>query len=194
MKRFILIPIALLLFSLKAYSQDSLFKTYRPGLAVSERSFSMDIPHSWKEIPGQAAAGYFQSFLETDSAGKPVKKLCLDTVIYRLRHFPTAIPKALEQMGFYARHEYMYLYEVNNFIHAIVSFEMKANNYTGLDCTFFTHLPCEGKKSKKTKSTAQVACLFFSNGAETICLMGNGIALSDEVLERIKSSFKFDSQ
>lgn len=109
MKRYVLIPIALVLFSLKAYSQDSLFKMYRPGLAVSERSFSMDIPHSWKDIPGQDAASYFQSFLETDSTGKPVKKLCLDSVIYRLRYFPTAIPKAMEQMGFYARHDYMYL-------------------------------------------------------------------------------------
>lgn len=191
MTRFILIPIVLLLFSLEAYSQDTLFKTYRPDTAASELKFSLDIPNSWKEIPGQGAAGYFQSFLETDSTGRPVKKLCLDSVIYRLRYFPTVIPKAMEEMGFIARHEYMYLYEVNNFIHVIVSFEMKANNYTGLDCTFFTHLPCEGKKPKKSKSTAQVACLFFSNGAETICLMGNGIALSDQILERIKSSFKF---
>ena len=191
MTRVFLLPIALFLFSIQAYSQDSLFKTYRPGLAVSVRSFSMDIPHSWKEIPGQVAAGYFQSFLETDSAGMPVKKLCLDTVIYRLRYFPTAIPKAMEEMGFIARHDYMYLYEINNFIHAIVSFEIKANNYTGLDCTFFTHLPCEGKRTRKSKSTAQVACLFFSNGTQTICLMGNGIALSDRVLEKIKSSFRF---
>lgn len=191
MKRYVLIPIALFLFSLKTYSQDSLFKTYRPGLAVSERSFSLDIPHSWKEMPGQGAAGYFQSFLETDSAGKPVKKPCLDSVIYRLRYFPTGFPEAMAEMGFRVRGDNLFLYHLNNFNHLVVGFEMKANNYTGLDCTFFTHLPCEGKKSKKTKSTEQVVCLFFSNGAETICLMGNGIALSDEVLERIKSSFKF---
>lgn len=67
MTRVFLLPLALLLFSLKAYSQDSLFKPYRPGLAVSDRSFSMDIPHSWKEMPGQDAFGYFQTFLETDS-------------------------------------------------------------------------------------------------------------------------------
>lgn len=190
MTRFILIPIALLLFSLKAYSQDSLFKIYRPGLAVSERSFSMDIPHSWKEMPGQDAAGYFQSFLETDSAGKPVKKLCLDSVIYRLRYFPTGFPEAMAEMGFRVRGDNLFLYHLNNFNHLVVGFEMKANNYSGLDCSFLTRLPCEGKKSKK-KFDAQIVCLFFSNGAETICLMGDGIPLSDEVLERIKSSFKF---
>jgi len=149
----------------------------------------MDIPQSWKEIPEHDGTGYFQSFVETDSLGVPIKKLCLDSVTYKLKYFSTPIPQAMEEMGFVSHANNMFQYELNNFIHIVVGFEMKNNNYNGLNCSFYTSLPCEGKKSKK--KNAEMLYLFFSNGAKTICMIGNGIPLEESALVKIENTFKF---
>jgi hypothetical protein len=149
----------------------------------------MDIPQSWKEITENDGTGYFQAFVETDSLGTPIKKLCLDSVTYKLKYFSNPIPQALETMGFVARGNNMFQYELHNFIHVVVGFEMKGDNYNGLNCSFHTSLPCEGKKSKK--KNAEMVFLFLSNGSETICIIGNGIALAESALVKIEKTFRF---
>lgn len=170
-------------------SQDVSFKSYQYGNVTSGLKFSMDIPQSWKEMPQNDGTGYFQSFVETDSLGTPIKKLCLDSVIYKLKYFSTPIPQAMKRMGFVDHGNNIFQYEVNKFIHIVVGFEIKSNNCKGLNCSFYTNLPCEGKKSKK--KSAEMVYLFFSNGAETICIVGNGIPLTELTLGKIESTFKF---
>jgi len=150
----------------------------------------MDIPQTWKEIPEDDGTGYFQSFIEADTVGIPIKKLCLDSVSYRLRHFPTDIPQALEEMGFHTSGSNIFRYVLNNYIHIVVGFEMNANNYKGLYCSFKAKLPCEVKKTKK--ENAKMQYLLFSNGAETICLINNGIPLTESALLKIEQTFKFN--
>ena len=193
MIRVILITFSLFLFSISLYGQDSSFKLYQYVNATSKLKFSMNIPQSWKEMPEPDGTGYFQSFVETDSLGTSIKKLCLDSVIYKLKYFSTPINQATKEMGFVDHGNNMFHYEVNNFINIVVGFEMKEDDYNGLNCSFYTNLPCEGKKSKKErkKTNAMMVYLFFSNGAETICIEGNGIPLSESALEKIKSTFKF---
>jgi hypothetical protein len=189
MIRAILISFGLILFSISLYSQDVSFKSYQYSNPTSGLKFSMNIPQSWKEIPEQDGTGYFQSFVETDSLGTAVKKLCLDSVIYKLKYFSSPIPQAMKEMGFYAHGNNMFQYELNDFIHIVVGFEMKGNNYNGLNCSFYASLPCEIKKSKK--KSAEMLYLFFSNGAETICIINNGISLTEPALVKIESTFKF---
>ena len=184
-----LISFGLILFSISLYSQDVSFKSYQYSNATSRLKFSMDIPQSWKEIPEHDGSGYFQTFVETDSLGTPIKKLCLDSVTYKLKYFSTPIPQALNEMGFLALGNNMFQYKLNNFIHIVAGYEMKDNNYNGLDCSFFTSLPCEDKKSKK--KSAEMLYLFFSNGAETICIVGNGISLVESAIVKIERTFKF---
>src|SRR5688500_4524977 len=102
MIRGIVISLVLILFSISIYSQNLSFKSYQSGNATSKLKFSMDIPQSWKEIPENDGTGYFQSFVETDSTGMIIKKMCLDSVIYRLKYFPTSITQAMDELGFRA--------------------------------------------------------------------------------------------
>lgn len=190
MIRGILISLALIPFSISLYSQNVSFKSYEFGSATSKLRFSMEIPQSWKEIKEHGRTGYFQSFVETDSIGTVIKKLCLDSVTYKLKYFSSPISQAIDELGFHAHGNNLFQIELNDFIHIVVGFEMKSNNYNGLNCSFKTSLSCEGKKSKR-KSDAEMVYLFFSNGAETICLIGNGIPLEESILVRIENTFKF---
>src|SRR5688572_374955 len=149
MTRSILISFALILFSISLYSQNTLYKSYEYDNVDSRLKFSLNTPQSWKEIPEYDGTGYFQSFIETDSIGTVIKKHCLDSVIYKLKYFSTAIPQAMVEMGFRNRGNNIFQYELNNFIHIVVGFEMKGNNYQGLNCSFKASLPCESKRSKK---------------------------------------------
>jgi hypothetical protein len=186
----IFISFALIVSQTILYGQNELFKSYKYDNTTSKLKFSLDIPNSWKEIP-QNGSGYLISFLDTDSSGTAIKKLCLDSVIYKLKYFPTPISQAMRDMGFQARGNNMFLFELNNFINVVVGFEIKGQNYDGINCSFKTSLSCQSKKSRK-KNDAEMNYLFFSNGAETICIVGNGIPLTERTLAQIESSFKFD--
>lgn len=127
----------------------------------------------------------------TDSSGNSAKTPCLDTVKYQFRYFRGTIAAALSAMGFQDRGGNLFMYSFNHFVNIVVAFEIKSPAWRGLDCSFKTKLPCKEKDAGK-KTDAEIVCLFFSNGAETICLMGNGAPLEDEVLAKIEASFRFN--
>lgn len=115
---------------------------------------------------------------------------CLDTVTYKLKYLDGTIPQAMEQMGFRSMGDNIYTYQPNDFIHIVMGFKMEVSNLEGLNCSFNAKFPCESKKSKKKEATMQF--LFFSDGKRTVCLLNNGVRLSEAAFAEIEKSFQFD--
>ncbi len=190
MKYFILLGTGLCLFSGNLYSQEPSFKVFNYDNPRSSLRFSLNIPRTWAEVQEPHGSSYIRSFFVLDSLGGASKSLCLDSVKYKLRYFSVPIPEAMEKMGFIARGNDLFQFEYNDFINLVVGFEIKGNNYTGLNCSFRSNLPCEKKKSKK--KAGEIQFLFFTNGHETVCLQNNGIALPEEELKEIEKTFQFN--
>jgi hypothetical protein len=188
MRKYFLLLLLIFCFLEEVNSQTDTAKIYKYTFS-SSLNFEMRIPASWNSLPTSDATGFFQTFIDTNYLSDKKNKNCLDSAIVYLKYIDADLSTAMNELGFANKGSGIYMIKMNEYISVAVGFGTKKNNYVGLDCAFKTNAICLGGKVKK--GAAEMRYLLFSNGKATVCILNNGVPLSDRTATDLINSFIF---
>lgn len=164
-----------------AHGQTTQFKTY----TNTKDKFSFDIPAYWDVKYSKEEYGFI--CVPVTTAEKTRYKDCFEGIVFRLSIYNSALEASLVNDG-YTKTGNTY------FTSDKVSNHVKTENISGKNWKGIYHNNVCGincKVSGSRPSTGKCQFLYFSNGKTTVSIATNGKEFSQEILNRLKSSFRF---
>ncbi len=147
---------------------------------------SFDIPNYWAIQFSKEQAGFICAPITT--AEKTIYKDCFEGIVFRMFFYNSTLDSTLINDGYTKTgNTYFTTDRVNN---QVKTENIKGSNWTGIYHNNICGISCKLKGVQGAGGHCQF--IYFSNGKTTVCITTNGKELKDEILKRLKTSFRFN--
>ncbi len=182
MNRLSIFLLTIFIFNSGVIGQTTQYKTY----TNTTYKFSVDIPDYWIIQYSKEQAGFVG--VPVTTAEKKIYKDCFEGIVFRMFFYKSGLDTTLINDGYTKTgNTYITTDQVNNNVKAE---NIKGANWTGIYHNNLCGINCKIKSIQAAGGHCQF--IYFSKGKTTVCITTNGKEFKDEVLNKLKSSFRFN--